>query len=235
MNKILPFTVVGTSHIAQSSVYEIKQTFLEFKPDMICVELDQGRAKALMNPDQPKPRARDIITKVGVKGFLFVIIGRKVQQKLGKIVGVDPGGEMKFAMELAKNNMLELHLVDKPIEKTVKKLFKKITFKEKMRFVGQLIVVPFISKKKKRKHGMSIPLTSVPDEKMIEKMMKLLKKQFPSVYKVLVKERNEYMARKIALLLKKNSDKKILVVVGAGHKKEIERLIPTYYRNMELV
>ncbi|MFP4195197.1 MAG: TraB/GumN family protein, partial [Candidatus Woesearchaeota archaeon] len=174
--------------------------------------------------------ARQLIKAVGFKGFLFTVIARTVQKRLGKIVGVEPGSEMKFAMTLAKNNHLDLILIDKSLEKTVKRLFKKLTWKEKFRFAGQIVAAPFSPKKKR----MKVPLTKVPPQEMIEKLMGVLKKQFPTMHKVLVDERNHYMARKAARYLKLNPEKKMMLIVGAGHKNEIERLIPEYQSRIEV-
>ena len=41
--------IVGTSHISKDSVKEIKHQISEFKPDIVCVELDVHRYKSLFN------------------------------------------------------------------------------------------------------------------------------------------------------------------------------------------
>ena len=48
--------------------------------------------------------------RVGIKGFLFAILGRWVSKKLGNLVGVKPGSEMLTAMKLAKKHK-NLHVV----------------------------------------------------------------------------------------------------------------------------
>ncbi|MGM5480977.1 MAG: TraB/GumN family protein [Nanobdellota archaeon] len=225
------YLIIGTSHIAKSSLEEIKQEFLSFRPDTIAVELDTKRAQALLSPQQQRPSARQLIKAVGLKGFLFTVIARSVQKRLGKMVGVEPGSEMKYAMELAKNNHLDIKLIDRSLEVTVRRLFKKLTWREKFRFIGQLVAAPFTPKKKR----MKLPLDKVPPEQMIERLMKILKKQFPTMHEVLVEERNHYMARRAARYLKLNPEKKLMIVVGAGHKVELGELIPLYYSRMEVL
>jgi len=51
-----------------------------------------------------------------------------------------------------------------------------------------------------------------------------LRHKFPTIYNVLVRERNEYMAKQIHLLISENPDKKILVVVGAGHVRGLQQI-----------
>jgi len=91
-----------------------------------------------------------MIRILGFKGFIFFLISKFLQEKLGKIVDVKPGVDMLFAINLAKNNHLNLFFIDQPIEKTIRRLGKKITFKEKMEFVKDLFKALFFPKKQKK-------------------------------------------------------------------------------------
>lgn len=220
--------IVGTSHISSQSHKMIKDTFLDFRPSAIGIELDAGRLAGLKQPQKKKLDIR-LIKVIGIKGFIFVIISRAIQQKLGKYVGVQPGSEMLFASTLAENNNIDLLLIDKPIEKTVKKLMKAFSLKEFFRLIKDILVSPFSKKKIK------INLAKVPEEQLISRLMGELQEKYPSVYSVLVDERNAYMARKAVIYLKKNPDKKLLVVVGAGHVKGMEMYIEKFMKTIEIV
>ncbi|MBN1175030.1 MAG: TraB/GumN family protein [Bacteroidales bacterium] len=239
--------IVGTNHISKDSIDEIKSVFLDYKPDVIAVELDKGRLDGLLyeenNPNKKQSMNFSSIRKVGVKGFLFLFFGKLMQQKMGKLVGMKPGSEMLFAVKLAKNNNLNLALIDRPITITIKRLFKNLTFKEKMRFLGDLVFAPFKQKQAKElqektgldKRSMSSLFSKVPDSELIDKLMFALKGRYPTFYTVLVDERNHYMARKLVILHKKNPNQKFLVVVGAGHAKEMIELVKHYSFAIELV
>ena len=56
-------------------------------------------------------------------------------------------------------------------------------------------------------------------------MMGQMKERYPNVYKTLVEDRNVFMFKRIVKLLRKFPDKKLLVVVGAGHKEGIEEML----------
>ena len=121
---------LGTSHIAKQSLEEVKKSILEEKPDIIALELDNKRLPALMSK---VPRKMDLrsIGHVGLKGFLFSLFGAWAERKLGKLVGVAPGSEMKQAIRIAKKGSIELALIDQDIEITLRRLSKAITWKEK--------------------------------------------------------------------------------------------------------
>jgi len=105
--------IIGTSHIAQQSIKEIEQAFASFKPEIVTVELDVGRANSLLSEEKSKINLTAII-QIGVRGYVFAKVGQFVQQKLGKFVGVSPGSEMKVALNLAKKNKIDVALIDQP-------------------------------------------------------------------------------------------------------------------------
>jgi len=217
--------IIGTSHIAAQSIEEITRAVQEFQPDIIAVELDHQRAVALMQEQKSKMSIRDI-TKIGIRGYAFVKIGHYVQQKLGKAVGVAPGSEMKAALQLAHKNNLKAVLIDQPINKTLKNFSKELTWKEKGTFIMDLLKGLFTPKKQIKKYGMEeFDLRTVPDQKVILKLIDQMKKQYPSIYKTLIADRDKYMVKQLVKLIRENPEKKILAVVGAGHKEGMEKLL----------
>jgi len=222
--------LVGTSHIAQESIKKIKSNFLSHKPEIIAIELDKRRLYTLLHPETQAKIGFSLIKTMGVKGFLFTVIARYAQKRLGKMVGMQPGEDMKFATELAHNNEIQLALIDKPIEQTIRKLMKTIRFREWLRLVGDVVKgLLFGSKQEKVK----INLREVPKDDLIVILLEQLKDRYPSFYSVLVDERNHFMARQLTIIHKKYPDKNILVVIGAGHKKGILDLLPKYALKIE--
>jgi pheromone shutdown-related protein TraB len=222
--------LVGTNHISEQSIQEIKQEFLSFQPDIIAVELDHQRLQSLLHPNQEGKIGLSAIRQFGVKGTLFLLLGRYAQRKLGKLVGIKPGSEMLFAANLARTNNLSLALVDRPINKTIKRLFKKLTWKEKFRFLGDILFAPF-----KKKQKIKFNISSVPGQDIITQLLTPVKKRYPTIFTVLVAERDMYMSRQLAILSKKNPNKKILVVVGAGHVSGMQKELPLQLQRIEVV
>lgn len=239
--------LIGTNHISKESVNEIKESFLSYKPDIIAIELDKGRLEGLLDQEQNPNKKSNIgfsaVRSVGVKGFLFLLIGKFVQQKMGKLVGMKPGSEMLFAVNLAKNNFLRLALIDRPISITIRRLFKQLTWKEKFRLLGDVLFAPFKRKQSKelqqkmglKKNELSKLLSTVPSSDVIDKLMLALKDRYPTFYRVLVDERNHYMAKKLVLLHKKNPEQKIMAVVGAGHQKAMVELVKHYMFAIDVI
>ena len=41
--------IIGTAHVSQKSVEEVKRVIREVRPDTVCVELDQNRFESMIN------------------------------------------------------------------------------------------------------------------------------------------------------------------------------------------
>jgi pheromone shutdown-related protein TraB len=211
--------IIGTSHIAKQSLNEVKKTIEDEKPDIVALELDKQRLYGLMSKKKEKISIYNIF-RIGVKGFIFSLIGAWAEKKLGEYVGVSPGSEMKQAVRLSKKNNIKLALIDQNIEITLKRLSKTLTWKEKWNFVVDIFKAVVFRKKE-----VDFDLRTVPDKKLIKTLINKVKKRYPNIYNVLVKERNEVMAKNLIRLMKEKEDDKILAIVGAGHEDEIIRLI----------
>lgn len=219
--------VLGTSHIAKQSVKEVKDFMKNKKPDILALELDRQRLAAMFEKEKHRPRLRDI-RKIGIKGFLFNILGAWAEKKLGKETGVAPGSEMKTAFELAKKSKIRVYLVDQDISVTLAKISKVLTWKEKWNFFVDVFKAVIL-----RKREVVFDLTKVPSQKVIKKLTSKVKKRYPNLYYVLVDERNKIMAKNLAKLMNNHPDEKILAVLGAGHEKELIEIIKNELAGMQ--
>ena len=102
----------------------------------------------------------------------------------------------------------------------MKRFSKSLTWKEKRNFFADIIKAIFA-----RKNVIEFDLTKVPDKKTIKKLVRKVKERYPSIYNVLIEERNHVMANNLKKIMEMHPDKKILAVVGAGHEEDILNLI----------
>ena len=212
-------SILGTSHIARQSLEQVKATIEAYKPEILALELDKRRLITLFSKQTHKPHY-GMIKEIGIQGFIFNLIGAYVEKKLGKMVGVKPGSEMKLAYQIAQQKKLRVALIDQKIEITLRNFSKEFTWKEKFRFLFDILKGMIV-----RKSPIKIDLTKVPEEKVIIEMIKHVKKRYPNFYKVLVEDRNKVMANNLAALMRMFPEKKILAVMGAGHEKELLDMI----------
>ena len=207
-------TILGTSHISKDSVNFIENFVEKNKPDVIAVELDNRRLGAMLS--ESKMSFKDIFN-LGVGPFLLGLVGSWIQKKLGNIVKVKPGSDMLKAVEMSKKYKLKLALIDQDARITLKKLVKSFSWKERGRLTYDLTLGLIFRKK----YVKGFDIRKVPDSKLIKELLEVVKKRYPSVYNVLIEDRNHVMSKNLYKLMTSYPDKKIFAVVGAGHEEGI--------------
>ncbi len=223
--KFKNLTLIGTSHIAKQSLKEVTDVIEKEKPDIVALELDRKRFYALTHEVKRKLKLADI-RRIGIKGFLFNLIGAWIEEKLGRMVGVKPGSEMLTAIKLAKQYKIRIALIDQDIEITLRRISIALTWKERFNFIVDLVRGLIFRKSEMKKLGIKqLDLTKVPPRTLIKKLTKIMKDRYPGLYLVLVEERNKVMAANLKNLMENNPDKKIIAIIGAGHEEELLDLI----------
>ena len=213
MYTIKNLILIGTSHISIESVKEVRETIESHTPDIIALELDLKRFKKIISNKEEKISLKDI----GKKGFLMNLVGVYIERYLGKKVGTKPGVEMKEAIKLAKKYKIKIALIDQDIQITLQKLRARFTFKEKLNLVKNILKSIFSSKR------ISFDLNKVPEQKLIKKLTLEIKRDYPSLYKTLIEERDEVMSSGLLKLMQENE--KVVAVVGAGHIPGITKTV----------
>ena len=219
MHKYKNLYLIGTSHISIESIKEVKKAFKTINPDILALELDKKRLLALISAKKTKLSLKEL-KKLGLKAYLFNLLGAYAEKKLGSSVGIKPGTEMKIAYSLAKKQKAKIALIDQDIEITLKKLSSRLTWKEKFTFIKDILKALIL-----RKQEIKFDLRKVPSEEQIRVMISKVKNSYPSFYLTLVKERNIYMAKALKTLIAHNKSRKILALIGAGHEKTLLSLI----------
>ena len=69
----------------------------------------------------------------------------------------------------------------------------------------------------------SFDLNKVPEQKLIKKLTLEIKRDYPSLYKTLIEERDEVMSSGLLKLMQENE--KVVAVVGAGHIPGITKTV----------
>lgn len=205
--------IIGTSHISPESIKSVESLILDKNPAVVAIELDKGRFLGLMAGEKSKIGLKEI-KRIGIKGYLFAKFGQWIEKKLGSRIGVSPGDEMIKAAKTAEAIKSKIALIDQPIEVTLKKFSKRITWKEKFRFIWDLLTGWF-----RKDMKIKVDLKKVPEENVIEQMIDIVRKRYPNVYDVLIAERNVIMAKHLNKLMQNYNS--VIAVIGAGHEKEV--------------
>lgn len=205
--------LVKTAHVSKNSVEDVRKCVEEVKPDAICIELDEDRFNK-MN-DEDNYRNQDIVKIIKEKkvGFLLVnIILASFQRRIAKSLGSENGGEMLEGIKLANELNIPLILADRPIKTTFSRIWNNLGFNEKMRLLFSIISTIFDNEEISEED-----IANLKQSDALESALNEVGKKFPIMKKILVDERDLYLATKI----KEAPGKKVVAIIGAGHSQGI--------------
>ncbi|WP_461256845.1 TraB/GumN family protein [Treponema sp. R80B11-R83G3] len=215
------FKLIGTAHVSRESIEEVRKIICEEKPDMVCVELDQGRYNSIMQKDDWEKLNLAKVFKEG-KGFLLIanLVLAGFQRRLGNELGVKPGEEMKTAVEAAQEMGISFSLCDREVHTTLRRAWARCGFWSKAKLLASLLASAFTTEKLSEKE-----IEELKNKNELDGMMGELANYLPAVKEVLIDERDRYLAAKIwssAPRETSEANHKIAAVMGAGHIQGIK-------------
>ncbi|MES3160147.1 MAG: TraB/GumN family protein [Halorubrum sp.] len=131
-------TVVGTAHVSEHSVEEVEAAIDRERPDVVAVELDEGRYRQMQGETPDDLDASDLLKGNTVFQFLAYWMLSYVQTQLGERFDIEPGADMKAAIDIAEDLGIDVALVDRDIQTTIQRFWARMTAVEKLRMVGGL-------------------------------------------------------------------------------------------------
>jgi pheromone shutdown-related protein TraB len=207
--------IVGTAHVSQKSVDEVRAAIEEYTPDVVAIELDPSRFKALKR-DAADPTVEDVLEVKNFNSLLVQWLLAYLQRRIGFDVGVAPGAEMKAAIEEAEKRSLPIALVDRDIRITLLRFWNSLGLIGKIKMIWALVVsIAEVDK------GEQIDIESLKDQDVIDMVMAEFRRFSPSGAHALIDERDAFIAHQLILLKAQRPEGKILAVVGAGHQQGI--------------
>ena len=207
--------LIGVAHVLPKSATEVREVIARERPEVVAVELCPTRYFVLTHRGK-RPGALDAL-RAGPKLALLSGLLYMVQGKFARQTGMPAGEEMLIAIRHAREIGARVELIDQDINITLQRLINRMPWRERLRLFAELLLglLPF---------GKRVELERVTDEQIVTYLLQELKRVSPTAYEVLIKERDAYMASRVAMLLSASTGK-VTCVVGAGHVPGIyERL-----------
>jgi len=205
--------LLGTAHISTKSVEDVKEQIELFKPDVVAVELCQSRYDSLVSG---RRLDKEGLLKVIKEGKAPLVLLQSLlaaeQRKLGLDEGQQPGAELLEAVNLSKELEIPVELIDRDIQTTLRRAWRKMKFREKFKILYSMLG--------EEEDEIDVDLDEILESRdILTDLMNELKEFSPGAGEVLIDERDEFLAQNI---LRIDSEKRILAIVGAGHLNGIE-------------
>jgi pheromone shutdown-related protein TraB len=217
------YVLLGTAHVSRVSADAVRAMLERESFDAVAVELCDSRYQSMRDPEAFRKLDLFQVIRQGKVGLIAANLALSAfQRRLAEQFGIEPGAEMKAAIDGAEARGLPLWLIDREIGVTLKRAHRSVGFLDRMSIIGGL--------------GASLLTHEEVSEDEVEKLKQgdLLGSMFnefaresPPLYDALIGERDRYMTARLRECAQDGSVRRVLVVIGAGHLAGIERELAT--------
>jgi pheromone shutdown-related protein TraB len=236
------FYIVGTAHVSEKSVAEVREVIGEVEPDTVCVELCAARYEALKNHDTWRNLDLFKVIREGKTLFLLSHLAMAAYQRhMGKKLGVRPGAELLAAAELGEQRGAKVELVDRDIKVTLKRTWGNLGLWTKMNLIAALIAPGTSKDSKDTRDAKGKPafdpkpvddievddVERLKEQANLSEMLTEFARVLPQVKTPLIDERDQYLMSGIEQAAARNGSRKVVAVVGAAHVPGMKKLFGT--------
>ena len=203
------YTLLGTAHVSAESANDVRQLIDSGHFDAVAIELCDARHHSMDNPDAMGEQ--DLFQVFMVAASLAL---GAFQQRIAEQSGIQPGAEMRAAIEECRTRNLPLLLVDRDVGITLKRIYRNVPWWQRFSLFSGLIG-SVLSRQDVSKED----IEKLKEGDMLEATFSEFAAESEALYTPLIRERDRYMALRLAEEAPPGRYQNVLVVLGAGHLK----------------
>ncbi len=223
-------TVLGTAHVSKASAEKVRELLASEAYDAVGVELCPSRYNAIVQPDAlAKMDLLQVLREGKVPMVTASLALGAYQQRLAEQFGIEPGAEMRAAIEVGKEASLPILLLDREVGTTLKRIYRKVRWWRRLGLLAGLMASVL-----SREDVAEDEVERLKEGDILETAFTQFAEQAQELYIPLIDERDRYMAARVREELARGGHRHILIVVGAGHLKGIASYLRRDAREEEL-
>ncbi|WP_250340180.1 TraB/GumN family protein [Luteibacter flocculans] len=213
------YVILGTAHVSRASVQAVNALLASEHFDAVAVELCPSRAHGIRDPEAFKQMDLFQVIRQGKAGMVAasLVLG-SFQKRLAAQYGIEPGAEMKAAMDGADARDVPVWLVDREVGTTLKRAWRSVGFFQRFGLMAGMLGSVF-----EREDIAEEDIEKLKQSDLLEGAFSEFASGSAPLYHALIAERDSFMAAKLrehgAAMDPAAPSRKVLVVIGAGHLK----------------
>ncbi|HHQ69604.1 MAG TPA: TraB/GumN family protein [Halothiobacillaceae bacterium] len=209
------YTLLGTAHVSQKSADDVRLLLDQGHYDAVAIELCPARHEAMTNPDVWGQTDLYQVFKQGRTTMMAASLALSAyQQRIAEQFGIEPGAEMRAAIDGALARGLPVLLIDRDIGITLKRVYRRLPWWRRIGLFSGLIG-SVVSREKVDE----VEIERLKQGDILETTFAEFAERDDDLYQPLIAERDEYMAARLREEAADSGYKNILAVIGAGHLK----------------
>jgi pheromone shutdown-related protein TraB len=218
------YVVLGTAHVSRSSVEAVDALLEHEHFDAVAVELCDSRAQSMRDPEAFKQMDLFRVIRQGKAGMVAAsLVLSTFQKRLADQSGIQPGAEMKAAMDGAEQRGLPVWLIDREVGTTLKRAWHSVGFWQRFGLLGGLLASVF-----EREEIEQGEIEKLKQGDLLESAFSEFATESKPLFQSLISERDAFMASRLREESARTATaepRRVLVVIGAGHLKGLGGLL----------
>lgn len=208
-------TLLGTAHVSQASADTVTRLIESGQFDAVAIELCPSRHNAMVNPDSLARMNLFEVIRSGKTGTVFASLALGAfQQRIAEQLDIEPGAEMKAAINCAQRAHLPVLLIDREVSITMKRIYANTPWWKRLTLLSGLMASMF-----SREQVSEEDIERLKEGDMLESTFTQFAEQSAELYESLISERDRYMAARLQLETASTGYRNVLTIIGAGHMK----------------
>jgi pheromone shutdown-related protein TraB len=212
--------LLGTAHVSRASAEAVARELASGAYDQVAVELCANRYRGMVEPDALGRMDLFEVIRSGKAPMITAMLAMGAfQQRIAEQFGIEPGAEMRAAIAAADAHALELHLIDRDVGTTLKRIYHNVPWYRRLYLFSGLFASIVVDDR--------IPeseIEALKEGDLLESTFAQFASSAQQIYEPLIDERDQYMAAQLLERMERRPGR-LLAVVGAGHLKGIARYL----------
>ena len=209
--------LLGTAHVSRASAEAVHQEIAEGDWDVVAIELCDSRFKAFENPEALQKLDLFEVIRSGRASMVTAMLAMGAfQQRIADQFGIEPGAEMRVAIEQSRTKECALELIDREIGTTLKRIYRNVPWWRRFYLFSGLITSVIVHEDVAEED-----IENLKNGDLLETTFAQFAETAAEIYTPLITERDHYMAARLRQI-SRGQARRVLAVVGAGHLKGLE-------------
>ncbi len=220
--------LLGTAHVSRASAEAVRAEIAGGEWDEIAVELCPNRHGSMIDPDALGRMDLFEVIRAGKAPMVTAMLAMGAfQQRIAEQFGIEPGAEMRAAIDGAHERGLPLHLIDRDVGTTLRRIYRNVPWWKRLYLFSGLFASVVANDEIPEEE-----IEALKEGDVLESTFAQFADAAGPIYTPLIDERDEYMAAKL-LQQVDDTPRRILAVVGAGHLKGLKRHLEEGFADRE--
>jgi pheromone shutdown-related protein TraB len=217
------YALLGTAHVSRASAEAVARLIENGGYDAVAVELCAPRYQTLTERDAWRNMDLFAVIREGKAGMMMASLALSAyQRRIAEQFGIEPGAEMKAAIEGAGKCDMPIQLIDRDIGITLRRASRSLSWWQRWVMFNGLVMSMF-----SRQEVSEEDIERLKQGDLLTETFSEFSENAPQLYEALINERDRYMAARLRQENERRqgaqrqaddrAPRRVLAVLGAGH------------------